>query len=359
MFVTTVLGANMALLGLLDGIGDAMVAISQAASGYAADRLQKRKPFIWIGYLFGSASRVGYALSTTWQNVLPFRILDRSGKIRNAPRDAMIADASTDENRGANFGLLRSMDHLGAVCGIVTSIVFFHLGYRTLFLIASIPSVIAVVLVLATIREPASQSSKIFKGLRLADLDRNFWIFLVQSALFALASFSYSFLLLSAEQYGISQGNIPILYLVFTVAAALLSYPMGTLADRFGRKSLLFFSYILWGLVCAGFLTAGSSWGIIAMFVLYGVHKAAIEPVQKTLVSELAPATYRASTIGGFQMVIGLCALPSSVIAGLLWESAGPKAPFLFALGLPVLSSLLLLFVKERLPATSPTKGNS
>ena len=352
LFVTTVLGANMAILGLLDGIGDAMVAVSQAASGYAADRLQRRKPFIWIGYLFGSASRVGYALSLTWQHVLPFRILDRSGKIRSAPRDAMVAEASTNENRGRNFGLVRSMDHLGAVCGIVTSIVLFDLGYRTLFLIAAVPSLIAVALILITIRDPVRSTGKLFKGLRLADLDRNFWLFLIQSAVFAVASFSYSFLLLSAEEYGISAGKIPVLYLVFTLAAALFALPLGKLADRFGRKSLLFFSYILWALVCAGFLVVDSPWGIVALFVLYGLHKAAIEPAQKTLVAELAPAPFRASTIGGFQMVIGIATLPSSIVAGVLWESVGFRAPFVVALGLTVASSILLLFVRERVQAT-------
>jgi hypothetical protein len=138
LFVTSFLGANVAVLGLIDGIGDAVVSMSQAGSGYLSDRLRKRKVFIWTGYLLGSLSRVGYALSTIWQSLIPFRILDRFGKIRGAPRDAIVADVSTRENRGRNFGLLRAMDNLGAVFGIIAcTLLFAFIGYRNLSLLAS------------------------------------------------------------------------------------------------------------------------------------------------------------------------------------------------------------------------------
>src|SRR4030042_3717542 len=123
LFVTTVLNANMAALGFLDGLGEALVSISQAVSGYLSDRLRRRKVFIWSGYLCGALSRIGYSLSGTWLHLIPFRILDRAGKIRGAPRAAMIEDLSDKENRGRQFGLLRTMDHLGAVCGILLCIV--------------------------------------------------------------------------------------------------------------------------------------------------------------------------------------------------------------------------------------------
>jgi len=153
LFVTTVLGANMAVLGFIDGLGEAIVSISQAASGYISDRIRKRKIFIWTGYLFGSLSRIGYGAATAWPHLVPFRILDRAGKIRGAPRDAMIADVSTDENRGRNFGLLRAMDNLGAVCGILICIFLFRvLGYRTLFFLAAIPSIIGAFLIFSLTR---------------------------------------------------------------------------------------------------------------------------------------------------------------------------------------------------------------
>jgi len=346
LFVTSFLGANMAVLGLIDGLGDALVSLSQAGSGYLSDRLRKRKIFIWIGYLFGSLSRIGYASSTVWQHLIPFRILDRSGKIRSSPRDAIVADASTKENRGRNFGLLRAMDNLGAVCGIIACILLFnYLGYRNLFFLASVPSLISVLLILALIRE--RKTGRIYKGLSLKDLSVNLRLFLFLSALFALGSFSYSFLLVYTKEFGFEATFIPVLYLVFTAVASLMSLPFGKLADKLKRKTVLILSYLLFGLMCLGFIYVKSYWGIIILFVLYGLHKAAIEPVQRTFVSELSPTRYRASTLGAFQMVTGLCALPASLIAGLLWVNFGMSSPFYFSLGLTSLAALLMIFVKE------------
>lgn len=348
MFVTTVLGANMAVLGFLDGLGEAIVSLSQAGSGYFSDKFRKRKIFIWIGYLCGSLSRVGYALSSVWQHLIPFRVLDRMGKIRSAPRDAIIADVSTQENRGKHFGLLRAMDNLGAVCGVTFCIVFFELGFQTLFLVAAIPSLIAVLLIVFSIKEKQIITSKIFKGLSFKDLNRNFWMFLTASSFFALGSFSYSFLLVYAHEFGIKQSFVPVLYLVFTAIAAVFSLPFGKLSDKIGRKRVLIFSLLLWISVCLGFIFPRSYVGIILMFALFGLHKAAIEPVQKTFVAELAPEDYRASTLGGFQMIIGLFALPSSLFAGVLWESIGMLAPLYFSIGLTIISTIILFFVKEK-----------
>src|SRR3989339_958047 len=124
LFVTSVLGANMAVLRLIDGLGEAIVSISQAASGYVSDRIKKRKVFVWVGYLCGGVSRIGYSFSVVWQQLAVFKVLDRAGKIRGAPRDAIIADISTAENRGSNFGLLRGMGNLGGGCGLVIRILF-------------------------------------------------------------------------------------------------------------------------------------------------------------------------------------------------------------------------------------------
>jgi len=346
LFVTSFLGANMAVLGFIDGLGDAIVSISQAVSGYLSDRVKKRKIFIWTGYLFGSMSRIGYALSTMWQYLVPFRILDRSGKIRGAPRDAIVADVSTKENRGKNFGLLRTMDNLGAVCGIITCIVLFtYLGYRNLLLLASIPSLIGVLLILIFIKDKGTE--KIYKGLSLKDITFNFKLFLFLSALFALGSFSYSFLLVYAEEFGFETPFIPVLYLVFTGVASLFSLPFGKLADKLNRKFVLILSYLFWGLVCLGFVYVGSCVGIVFLFVLYGLHRAALEPVQRTFVSELSPIKYRASMLGAFQMIVGLCALPASVIAGFMWTSLGKFIPFYVSLVLTSLTIVLMLFMRE------------
>ncbi len=349
VFVTALPGVNMAVLGLIDGLGEAIVSISQACSGYLSDRFRNRKVFIWTGYLFGAMSRVGYAFSTLWQYLIPLKVLDRAGKMRGAPRDAIVADLSTDENRGRNFGLLRTMDNLGAVCGILASIFLFGYlkwSYTNLFLLASFPSLIGVLLILFFIKD--RKTKEIYEGLSLKDLTFNFKLFLLLSAIFALGAFSYSFLMIYAKEAGFAESFIPVLYLIFTATASLTTLSFGELSDRLGRRFVLILAYLLWGSMCIGFVYTKDYLGIILLFILYGLHRGAIEPVQKTFVSELSPIEHRASLLGAFQMTVGLCALPASLIAGLLWDIFGGYAPFYFSLGSTSLSVILMLFLKGK-----------
>lgn len=347
LFVTQILRANMAALGFLDGLGEALVSISKAFSGYLSDRIRKRKVFIWMGYLMGALSRIGYAFSSVWTHLIPFRILDRSGKIRGAPRDAYIADISTQKNRGKNFGFIRAMDHLGAVVGIVLCIILFKLlGYRLLFFLAAIPTLISVILILVLIKEKKTKKIKLYKGISIKDLTKNYKLFLLLSSIFALGAFSYSFLLIYSREYGFKTSFIPVLYLIYTAVAFLLSLPMGRLADRIGRKSVLLISFMLWAAVLVILITGKSHVTILLIFVLYGAHRGALEPVQRTFVSELSPEKFRASGLGAFQMITGLCTLPASFMAGILWEGIGMTAPFYFSLGLTLTAGILLVFVK-------------
>ena len=352
LFLEIILGANMTILGFVDGLGDSIVSISQAVSGHVADRVRRRKIFVWTGYMFGSASRIGYAFSSVWQHVIPFRILDRAGKMRGAPRDAMIADLSTNENRGRNFGLLRTMDNLGAVCGIAVCLIFllfFGLShYRNLFLVAAIPSLISALLILFLIKETKPSDIRLYRGISFRDLNWNFKLFLFSSALFALGSFSYSFLLVYANMLGTETAFLPVLYLTFTAIASISSLPFGKLSDKTGRKSMMFLSFVLWGLTLLSLVYVQSFSGVLLSFVLYGLHKGALEPVQRAFVSELAPIEYRATSLGGFQLVVGLCALPSSLVAGLLWDRVSISTPFYVSLGLTILAIALLVFVKEK-----------
>ena len=359
LFLTTVLGANMAIVGLIDGIGDAVVSIMKAISGYWSDRIAKRKVFIWSGYIFGAASRIGYALSTTWHHILPFRILDRSGKIRSAPRDAMIADVSTQGNRALHFGMIRMMDNLGAVFGIITCILLIDtLGFRNLFMLAAIPSVIGAIIIIVYIKERNATEDQLFKGFTFKDLDANFKLFTASNAVFALGAFSYSFLLIYAKKYVSSVQFVPIYYLIFTAVASVSSIPMGKLADMMGRKFVLFISFGCWALVSIIIIFFDSLAAMILMFVCYGLHKGAQEPVQKAFVAELSKERYRASSMGTFQMIIGLCALPSSLIAGILWEGMSKYAPFYFSLMLTALSIGLLLLVKEKHTSEYPRRSS-
>ncbi len=349
LFLTQVLGANKTAVGLIDGLGDMVVSVSGAVSGYLSDRIRKRKVFVWMGYGFGTVARIGYALAPTWLLVIPFRILDRSGKIRSSPRDAIVSDLSTPGNRGSHFGFMRAMDNVGALVGITLSLLLIRfLPMRTIFLLAAIPSVAAALLVFFSIKEKGMHSGTLFRGIRFGDVSPNLRLYTVASALLELGAFSYSFLLLAANTLGFATGDVPLLYLLFTLVAAIVSVPVGRLADRIGRKPLLFSSYLSWAAVSAIFLFARHPLLLVAAFALYGFHKGALDPVQKTFAAELAPQDYVASTLGGFQLMIGMMSLPSSLIAGVLWDRYGLQAPFLFSLVLTFLSFLCLLFVGER-----------
>jgi MFS family permease len=348
MFLTTVLGANMAVVGLIDGVGDAFVSIAQAVSGYLSDKLKKRKVFVWMGYLFGGIAKVGYAWAPTWQWVIPFRLLDRSGKMRGAPRDAIVSDLSTTGNRGRHFGILRMMDNTGAVIGILASIVLVSLlPLRTIILIAALPSFLAVLLVIFAYREKRPGDTAVFKGIQLRDLNPDLRLYVTLSAFFTLGSFSYSFLLLSAKELGFAVGTMPVLYLFYTAIAATLSIPFGKLADRLGRKIVLLFSFGCWAGVALLFILWRDPALVIVAFALYGVHVASLEPVQKALAAELAPKNLVASTLGGFRMVIGLCSLPASLIAGILWDQFGLAAPYALSLVFTGFAGFLLLFLRD------------
>ena len=348
LFLTSVLGANMSILGLVDGLGDSLVSLSQALSGYLSDRLKKRKVFIWLGYLLGAISRLGYAFTTSWPMIIPYRILDRSGKIRDAPRDAIIADESNKTNRGNNFGLIKGMDKLGGVIGIILCIFFANLiGYQTFFMLAAIPSLISVGLVYYYIKEKKNPQIKLYKGIKLSNLSKNYKLFLILSSIFALGSFSYSFLMVFANKAGYEITLVPVFYLLYVVFAAVFSLPFGKLSDIIGRKNGMYIALILWALTCVVFIFFNAWWAMPLTFILYGLHHAALGPIQTTYVCELAPKKFKASALGGFQMCIGLCALPASIIAGILWDTMGKTTPFILSLILTLIAVIILYFVKE------------
>lgn len=345
-FITQVLHAPVSALGWIDGLGDAIVSVSQAVSGYWSDRIKKRKIFVWIGYGLGGLARIGYALAPVWGWLIPFRMLDRSGKMRGSPRDAIVSDLSSPANRGRNFGYLRMMDNSGAIVGILIAMFCLsYLGYRTMFLLAAIPSILAAVLILKNVPERRVPEVKIYKGLRFRDLSRDLKLYFFASALFILGSFSYSFLLLYAKDAGFNIIAVPALYLLFTVAAAATSLPFGKMADNWGRKPTLFVSLGLW-IVSLLLFASGSLPAIVLAFAVYGLHLGSLGPVQKAITAELAPKDFVASIMGSYQMVMGLCALPASVIAGYLWGMFGPTVPLLFSLAVTLVALVVLAVVR-------------
>ena len=348
IFLTSVLGANMAVLGFVDGIGIAFVSISSAVSGYLSDRFKKRKIFIWTGYLFAFISRIGYTISSTWTMIIPFRILDRSGKIRSAPRDAIVAELSTHENRGRNFGLLRTYDNFGAVSGIILSLILLPiLGYRKLFFLAAIPSLIAVYLIVKKIKESTKSETRIYKGLSFKLISKNLKLVFLLSTIFSLGSFSYSFLLIYAQKYGFRIITLPLLYLVFTLVASVTSLYFGKLTDRIGRQPILMLSFVLWALTLMTLIFGKNNTAIIFSFIFYGLHLASMDTSSRTFISELSPVDKKASIMGGYQMVVGLSSFPASFFAGLLWDKVGIHAPLYFSLILTIVAGGMLIFVED------------
>ena len=344
------LGASKEMIGLIDGLGDSVVSLSKAGAGYVSDRIRKRKAFIWFGYTIGGLSRIGYALSSTWQAIIPLRIFDRFGKIRDAPRDAIVADITKKKEHGRKFGFLNFMDNLGATCGIIiASILIATIGisYRNLFLLAAIPGLLAAIVIFFGIKEKR-KSIRLYKGISFKQIDWNTRLFTILSAIFALGAFSYSFLLIFASEYGFRNATIPLLYLTFVLVASLSSIPLGRLSDKIGRKNTLAISFALWGIVTFSFIYLTGYLAIILIFVVYGLHLGSLTVVQKAFVSELAPKKFKASVLGGFQMVIGLAALPASLLAGYLWQNFGKFAPFYLSIALTLISLILLVFVKEK-----------
>ena len=348
LFVTIVLRANMAVLGFLDGLGEAIVSVSQAGSGWLSDKLKRRKPFIWLGYICPFIARLGYASARTWQHLFPARIIDRAGKIRDPPRDAIIADVTKQKERGRAFGFLEAMDSLGAVCGVLICLTLLAvgLGYRKLLALAALPSLASVLLIAFFVKE--KKPAKKDFHLKPRHFDRNFRLMLLLSSFFAIASFSYSFLLIAAKEFGLAIAAVPVLYLLFTAISSLFSVPFGRLSDKIGRKKIMLIAYILWAYVCVSFILWHSPTAIIAAFFVYGCHLGALKPVQKTFVAELSPRRYRASGIGAFKLVTGLCALPASALAGILWIKVGIAAPFYLSLCLTAVSAFFLAGIKEK-----------
>ncbi|MFW9831263.1 MAG: MFS transporter [Candidatus Thorarchaeota archaeon] len=353
------------LLGIVDGLGDFVVNASKGFSGFISDKVQKRKPFIWSGYILGATSRVIYSLTPTWHWLIPAKVMDRAGKVRGAPRDALIADVSANKTRGRNFGILRALDHAGATFGVLITIGFvtflvpwlalvysFDLltSLRFLFAMAALPTLIGAVLIIIRISDYRKETKK--PVFRISGINRSLAIFMALSVIFALASFSYSLVTLYAGAYLVFPAINPILgvpfaYLIFTLAAALSSAPLGGLGDRIGRRLTILIGFIFFGAMCAIFLITPNFWTVIFALIFYGVSIGATVPMQRSLVAELSPVEVRASLLGLYQMFIGIAVLPASIIAGYLWVLVGPSFTFGLALALTFIAAFLLPFVHE------------
>ncbi|MBA4371096.1 MAG: MFS transporter, partial [Coriobacteriaceae bacterium] len=336
LFLANVLGAPVTAIGLIESVAEATASLTKVVSGRVSDRLGRRRSLVVLGYTLSNLMKPLLAITASWPAVLLLRFADRLGKgIRTAPRDALIADSGTAERRGRDFGVHRALDTLGAAIGPLTAWAVLSLrpgAYRTVFWLSAIPGTLAIALVLLFVREararegrPADRDHPAF---RLRHLGRPFVLFTAASAVFALGNSSDAMLVLRAQDVGARAALIPLMYFVFNVVAALLAAPFGHLSDRVGRKRTIIAGFAGYALVYAGFALAerpGAAW---LLFAAYGVPYALTEGMTRAYVVDLVPREVRATAVGGYTFVLGLAALPSSLMAGILWDRIGHGVPF-------------------------------
>lgn len=344
-FLTATLGAGPAALGLIEGIAESTASILKLLSGMASDRFRRKKAFAILGYGTSAIGKSVLYLAGSWSVVFGGRLLDRIGKgIRTAPRDALIAENAMPGEAGKAFGLHRAMDTIGAAIGVILAWWFITASpgdYTSVIMWSVVPAVLGVIL-LFFVAEPR-QHTTAGKPVTLASwhtLPPSLQRFLAVALLFTLGNSSNTFLLLRAADFGYSPATIVLLYLVYNLAYAGLSYPAGRWSDRIGRRWVVSAGYLLYALVYAGFAfagDAGNTWVPWVLFSVYGLYSAATDGVEKAIIAELAPAGLRASAIGLHAMILGIGLFPASLLAGILWSAAGPTA----ALGLGACTGLI------------------
>ncbi len=353
------LGGGPAFLGVVEGVAESTAALLKLVSGAVADRTARRKPLVVLGYGIASVARPLVALARLPWHVLAVRFADRIGKgLRTSPRDALLADAAPAEVRGRAYGLHRAMDHLGAVLGPLAAFALMHeagVSVRGVFALAAVPAAAAVLTLLLAVREPerAAPAGPPRPLTIRPPAVPAFRRYLVVLALFTLGNSSDAFLLLRAADVGVRVEHLPLLWAAFHVVKSALATPLGALSDRIGRRRVIVAGFAVYALAYAGFGAAREAWHAFALFAFYGLFFALTEGAEKALVVDLVPADARGRAFGAFHFTVGLLALPSSALFGLLWQWKGPALAFGAGAGL-ALAAAALLTVWVPAPAPAP-----
>ena len=337
VFMVTSLGASALMVGVVEGVAEATALIVRVFSGALSDYLGRRKPLAVAGYALGAISKPLFALATGVGWVLTARFVDRVGKgIRGSPRDALIADLTAPEIRGAAYGLRQSLDTIGAFLGPLVAIALMLLfagDFRAVFWFAVIPAALSVALLVFGVHEAerAQGATAVRTPLKLAlahSLPAAYWWIVIAGAVFTLARFSEAFLLLRAQQQGLSDSWAPLVLVLMNVVFAVSAYPMGRLADRVNPMVLLAAGLAV--LVAADVaLALSSSLLVTAVGVaLWGLHMGMTQGVMAAMVAASAPAHLRGTAFGLFYLVSGIAMLAASVIAGFLWDRYGAATTF-------------------------------
>jgi MFS family permease len=365
LFLTGVLGQTTAVVGLIEGIAETTSSMMKVFSGGLSDRLGKRKWLAALGYGLSAVSKPFLYIARSWGVVLGVRFSDRFGKgIRTAPKEALLSQSAPKEKRGLAFGIHRAGDSAGAFLGIlIATLVIWRTQdqpgtlsaetFRRVVLFSMIPAFLAVLVLIFGAREVdvarSSEGDKLpvfaFRG-----MDRRFLRFLWIMVLFTLGNSSDAFIILLGQERGLTILAVMGMLLTFNAVYTVLSGPAGALSDRIGRRKLIIFGWLAYGLIYLGFALTRTGTGIWVFFGLYGVYYAAIEGVSKAYIADLVPAEKRATAYGLFSAAVGLTAFPASLIAGVLWQGVGmwagfgPSAPFLFGGGLALIAVALFGF---------------
>ncbi len=353
IYMTTMLGASMVTVGIIEGVAEGIAAVTKVFSGALSDYFRKRKLLAVIGYALGALSKPIFPLATTIGWVFGARFVDRIGKgIRGAPRDALIADITPPPLRGAAYGLRQALDSVGAFVGPLLAVVFMILlanDIKAVLWVAVVPAFIAVVLLVVALREPEPTVSNARSGKQLAlrdamRLPSGYWLVVALGGVFTLARFSEAFLILRAQDVGLAIAYVPAMMILMNIVYSLFAYPAGVLSDRLAARRLLVFGFGL--LVIADVMLALADSPALAFLgvAFWGMHMAFTQGLLSKLVADTAPGELRGTAFGMFNLVNGGVLLLASVIAGYLWSRYGASATFFAGASFAALSALGLLF---------------
>lgn len=346
-FFITALGGGGVAVGALSGIREGLASLIKLFSGWYSDKIGKRMPFVFLGYLTSVVFRFLLALSNSWELIITFTSLERFGKARDAPRDALIADST--KNRGKGFGIQQMLDTSGAILGSLLALLILwklNLGFKTIIIIAGIVSAISLI-PLFFVREPKTkpEDGTLFAGIHLLDKRLKYFIFV--ASIFALANFGlYFFLLLRVRELTGSIVTAVGLGVLFNFIWAFFTIPFGNMSDRIGRKKVLLSGYILFVFVALGFALLKDFSSLVILFIAFGFVYAITQANQRALVADLSNS-HKGTAQGFYQFLTGIVTIFAGIIAGFIWD-VSPEAMFFYLAGVAAISVVLLMFVKEK-----------
>ncbi|HSJ58946.1 MAG TPA: MFS transporter, partial [Anaerolineae bacterium] len=333
LFLANVLGVGTGLIGLIEGIAEATASLLKVFSGWLSDRLGERKWVAVAGYGLSAAAKPFFYVASTWQTVLAVRWADRLGKgVRTAPRDALVADSIDAGQRGLAFGFHRAADTGGAVVGLLVALgvvwslqagsLALDLGtFRTVVLVSLVPALLGVLVLAFGARDVPVAGVRQRPVISFRGLGRPFLIFVLISGLFDLGNSSDAFLVLRAQERGLSVAGVLGVLITFNLVYTLVSTPGGALSDRVGRRRVIIGGWLTYAAIYAGFALAGSGWHIWVLYALYGVYYGLAYGTARAMVADLVPAELRGTAYGTYNAVLALLDLPASILAGILWET--------------------------------------